>query len=243
MKNKSPMFNLNKKYKTPLNVEDGLIVKAFRSLGSDYSKFKVQQQRIKSGSAKDPKLEKTPTKAPEFSTGGYDKAAADAKLKTSLNKFVEPTALKPTTITTPPKPSAPKPRAKVNSVTVKAEGAKSSNLAKVTASSEAKVKAKEFTSSKENRRLAKKADKASGMSRQEIRLNKTKRKAESAKSKSIDAIGKVKKDSGSNAANQTTAKSQRTKAKRLENRATRIEGRIERKKSRQDQKNKVKSNK
>ena len=52
MKNKSPMFNLNKGYKTPLNVEDGLIVKAFKSLGSDYSKFKVQQQRIKSGSAK-----------------------------------------------------------------------------------------------------------------------------------------------------------------------------------------------
>ena len=48
MKKNSALFNLNKGYKTPLEV-DGLIIKALRSIGTKEVADKVQQRRKASG--------------------------------------------------------------------------------------------------------------------------------------------------------------------------------------------------
>jgi len=48
MKKNSALFNLNKGYKTPLEV-DGLIIKALRSIGTKEVADKVQQRRRASG--------------------------------------------------------------------------------------------------------------------------------------------------------------------------------------------------
>ena len=210
MKNKSPMFNLNKGYNTPLNVEDGLIVKAFRSLGSDYSKFKVQQQRIKSGSAKDPKLEGVPTKTPEFSMGNYDKAAADAQLKKGLTETKMSTDV--STPTAIEKPAAPKPRAKVSAQQVKSSGAKDLKVSEAKVDSKIKPIAEEVVSSRKSRRL-----------------EKTVGKAVEAKAKANKAIEGVKsavgKDPAAVAKNQAKALQQKRKYDRLEERAVRISNR------------------
>jgi len=213
MKNKSPMFNLNKGYNTPLNVEDGLIVKAFRSLGSDYSKFKVQQQRIKSGSAKDPKLEGVPTKTPEFSMGNYDKAAADAQLKKGLAETKMGTDVStPTASKAIEKPATPKPRVKVSAQQVKSSGTKDLKVSEAKVDSKIKPIAKEVVSSRKSRRL-----------------EKTVGKAVEAKAKANKAIEGVKsavgKDSAAVAKNQAKALQQKRKYDRLEKRAVRISNR------------------
>ena len=97
----TPAANMNKGYgqqvKSPLGIEDGIIIKGLRSLrnsissiGSDFEKSKVRKNRIASGEANDKKLQGVPTKAPKFSTGGYNKATADTKLKTSLANSTKP---------------------------------------------------------------------------------------------------------------------------------------------------------
>ena len=97
----TPAANMNKGYgqqvKSPLGIEDGIIIKGLRSLrnsissiGSDFEKSKVRKNRIASGEANDKKLQGVPTKAPKFSTGGYNKATADTKLKTSLSNSTKP---------------------------------------------------------------------------------------------------------------------------------------------------------
>ena len=99
---------------------------------------------------------------------------------------------------------------------------------------------------REEIKVNKKKDKAnSGVSRQQVRLAKTKAKAASAKAKTnrtVKSIDTSKPKSANTGAKQISARSSRTKAKRLENRASRIEGRIERKASRQAQRKKIKKN-
>ena len=76
----TPAANMNKGYgqqvKSPLGIEDGIIIKGLRglrdsisSIGSDFEKSKVRKKRIASGEVNDTKLQGVPTKAPKFSTG------------------------------------------------------------------------------------------------------------------------------------------------------------------------------
>jgi|14_taG_2_1085336.scaffolds.fasta_scaffold06244_6 hypothetical protein len=48
-KEKMPLYNLNKGYRTPLSIEDGIIVKALRSIGSKEARDKAKQKRKASG--------------------------------------------------------------------------------------------------------------------------------------------------------------------------------------------------
>ena len=273
----TPAANMNKGYgqqvKSPLGIEDGIIIKGLRSLrnsissiGSDFEKSKVRKNRIASGEANDTKLQGVPTKAPKFSTGEYNKATADTKLKTSL---VDSTKSMPGSSTQIPSVgtsgvqnngsgnqgygiggSTKKPVVKVKTKPI-VKAIKTVNAVKTTSASTTKSnsnRSDDFArtaAATRGFRAAKQKDKASGMSRKEVRLNKTKRKAAAAKAKtnkiakSIDASKPKSADTGTK---QIAAKSQRNKAKRLENRAIKIEGRIQKKKINKTTKQKIKSN-
>mgnify|MGYP003650416263 CR=1 FL=1 len=252
---KSPMSNLNKGYGQqvtgPLNV-DGIIVKGLRSLrnsissiGSDFEKSKVRKNRIASGEANDTKLQGIPTKAPKFSTGGYNKATADTKLKTSLSNSTKPmpggstqipsvgtsgvqndgsgnegygvggSVKKPVKIKT-------KPRAKVkgiNSTLKSADVVSNKPTKKQTKKAAVKADLKDMP-------IVKDAT-SKRSSRKSRRIKKTVSKAVQAKKESIKAIKNIKSSSSASdvAKNQAKALRKKKKYNRLEKRAIRVSNR------------------
>ncbi len=218
----SALSNLNKGYgqqvKSPLET-DGIIIKALRSIGSDYERFKTRKKRIESGSAIDPKLQGVPTKSPKFSTGGYDKTAADAKLKNDLAKSAEikdMPLVKDATAKRPGDTVKTKPRKKVNALK---SNFKSTDKQKLKTTGP-KVKSAEAKADLTIMPIVKDAT----SSRKSRRLEKTIGKAVEARNKGEKAIKNIKSSSSASdiAKNQAKALKQRRKYDRMKKRAGRI---------------------
>tara|TARA_R110000765_G_scaffold146506_2_gene248898 strand:+ start:1660 stop:2643 length:984 start_codon:yes stop_codon:yes gene_type:complete len=249
---KSPMSNLNKGYGQqvtgPLNV-DGIIVKGLRSLrnsissiGSDFEKSKVRKNRIASGEANDTKLQGIPTKAPKFSTGGYNKATADTKLKTSLSNSTKPMPGGSTQIPSVGTSgvqndgsgnegygvggSTKKPAVKVKPKPI-VKARKTVNAVKTTSASAQKIK----TTGPKVKSAEAKADlkimpivKDATSSRKSRRIQKAIGKATEARAKGTKAIKNIKSSSSASdvAKNQAKALKQRRKYDRMKKRVERI---------------------
>ena len=252
----TPAANMNKGYgqqvKSPLGIEDGIIIKGLRSLrnsissiGSDFEKSKVRKKRIASGEANNTKLQGVPTKAPKFSTGEYNKATADTKLKTSLANSTKPTLGGSTQIPSvgtsgvqndgsgnqgygvggsvkKPVKVKTKPRAKVkgiNSTLKSADVVSNKPTKKQTKKAAIKADLKDMPIVKDaiSKRSARKSR----------RIKKTVNKAVQAKKESIKAIKNIKSSSSASdiAKNQAKALKKKKKYNRLEKRAIRVSNR------------------
>ena len=252
---KSPMSNLNKGYGQqvtgPLNV-DGIIVKGLRSLrnsissiGSDFEKSKVRKKRIASGEVNDTKLQGVPTKAPKFSTGEYNKATADTKLKTSL---VDSTKSMPGSSTQIPSVGTSGVQNDGSGNEGYGVGGSVKKPVKVKTKPRAKVKGINSTlksadvvsnkpTKKQTKKAAVKADlkdmpivkdaTSKRSSRKSRRIKKTVSKAVQAKKESIKAIKNIKSSSSASdvAKNQAKALRKKKKYNRLEKRAIRVSNR------------------
>mgnify|MGYP006096829471 FL=1 len=252
----TPAANMNKGYgqqvKSPLGIEDGIIIKGLRSLrnsissiGSDFEKSKVRRNRIASGEANDTKLQGVPTKASKFSTGEYNKATADTKLKTSLADSTKSMPGSSTQIPSvgtsgvqndgsgnqgygvggsvkKPVKIKTKPRAKVkgiNSTLKSADVVSNKPTKKQTKKAAVKADLKDMP-------IVKDAT-SKRSSRKSRRIKKTVNKAIQAKKESIKAIKNIKSSSSASdiAKNQAKALRKKKKYNRLEKRAIRVSNR------------------
>jgi len=227
--------------KSPLNVEDGLIMRGIKGAGSAQSAQSVQNRRREAGNfTKDearranapktppgpmvdqPSLESNnkPAKFKSILGEGFNKSSTGGGSTRSRNLTTANAGIKTQKINVLDSGAA-----RTSQIPTPGKAERKDILD----SKASKTTASRIGKSRKDIRKEKRANIKGGMSRQEARLKKTQSKAASAKAKTnrtIKSIDPTKAKSADTGAKQTSARATRAKAKRLEKRAERLKGRV-----------------